>query len=114
MLCDFSNDAMTCATCGYRAKSLPTYRECRPVPPKRWKPVMVGDLVEKTLTSVGVTQERVERWTRTENQPGGCGCEQRKRWLNDAGVKVQLGVKHAAESVARFYLGETTPRRRAP
>lgn len=105
MLCDFNNDAKTCAACGYRAKSLPTYRECRPVPPKQWKPIMVGDLVEKALTSVGITQERVERLTRTAGKPGGCGCKQRQRWMNDAGVKVQLSAIEAAKAAKQFYFG---------
>lgn len=104
-LCDFNNDAKTCPTCGYVAKSLPTYRQCRPVPPKVWKPIMVGDLVEKALTSVGITKERVEKLTRTEGQPGGCGCGARKKWLNEQGVRVQKAVRDASMAAKNFYYG---------
>jgi len=54
---------------------------------------MVGDLVEKVLTSVGVTKDRVERLTRTEGVPGGCGCEGRRRWLNDKGIQAQKAIR---------------------
>jgi hypothetical protein len=71
-----------------------------------WKPVMVGDLVEKALTSVGITKERVERLTRTAGKPGGCGCDQRKKWLNEAGAKVQYAVRDAGKTAAKFYFGQ--------
>ena len=99
MNCDFNNPHQTCPVCGYVAKSLPTYRECRPVPVKKWKPIMVGDLVEKALTSVGITKERVERLTRTEGNPGGCGCDGRKKWLNEKGVEVQKAIRETAKKV---------------
>lgn len=106
MNCNFDNPHQTCPVCGYVAKSLPTYRECRPLPAKKWKPVMVGDLVEKALTSVGITKELVERLTRTEGKPGGCGCDGRKKWLNEAGAKVQYAVRDAGKAAAKFYLGQ--------
>lgn len=37
----------------------------------------LGDLVEKALSTVGVTKERVEKWV-----GGPCGCEERKAKLN--------------------------------
>jgi hypothetical protein len=105
-LCDFNNPHQTCPVCGYRAKRLPTYRECRPLPVKKWKPVMIGDLVEQALTSVGITKERVERLTRTEGKPGGCGCGARQKWLNEAGAKVQYAVRDAGQAAAKFYFGQ--------
>lgn len=75
-------------------------------PEEAWKPVMVGDLVEKALTSVGITKERVERLTRTEGKPGGCGCDGRKKWLNEAGAKVQYAVRDAGKAAAKFYFGQ--------
>ena len=77
--------------------------------PKRddWKPIMVGDLVEKALTTIGITQERVERLTRTEGKPGGCGCDGRKKWLNEKGAAVQYAVRDAGKAAARFYFGES-------
>lgn len=68
-------------------------------PPDEWKPIMVGDLVEKALTSVGITQERVEKLTRTAGKPGGCGCAGRKKWLNEKGVEVQKAIRDTAKKV---------------
>jgi hypothetical protein len=103
LLCDFTA-GMTCPRCGYQAKSLPTFRHCRPVPPKPWRPFMLGDFVERCLTRVGITKARVERWTRTEGQPGGCGCTARKRWLNDWGVALQKRIRRLAKQYRRFVL----------
>lgn len=100
MLCDFNNPTQTCPTCGYVARRLPTYRECRPMPQPEWRPIMVGDLVEKALTSIGITKERVEQLTRTAGKPGGCGCEGRKKWLNEKGVAIQKAIRDTAK---RFY-----------
>ena len=104
-LCDFNNPQQTCQTCGYYAKRLPTYRECRPVPEQVWRPIPIGDLVERWLTRIGVTKARVEKWTRTEGKPGGCGCEGRKKWLNEAGNKVQVAFRQRILKVRKFYYG---------
>jgi hypothetical protein len=104
--CNFDNTSLTCPTCGYVAKRLPTYRECRPVPEKVWRPIPIGDLVERGLTAIGITKERVERLTRTEGKPGGCGCESRKRWLNEAGNEVQVKARNALIAAKKFYVGE--------
>ena len=107
-LCNFDPATRVCHRCGYKAAILPLFRVCRPPPPKPdWKPIMVGDLVEKALTTIGITQERVERLTRTEGKPGGCGCAGRKKWLNEAGAKVQYAVRDAGKAAAKFYLGES-------
>jgi len=66
---------------------------------------MVGDFVERCLTRVGVTKERVERWTRTEGTPGGCGCAARKKWLNDAGARVQVAARQFALRYAKAVFG---------
>lgn len=102
MYCNFDNPSLTCPVCGHVAKKARTLRECRQ---PAWKPVMVGDLVERALTSVGITQERVERLTRTEGQPGGCGCGARKKWLNEQGVRVQKAVRDASMAAKNFYYG---------
>jgi hypothetical protein len=75
-------------------------------PRKAWQPVAVGDLVERGLTAIGITKERVERWTRTEGKPGGCGCEGRKKWLNEAGNKVQIAARKRLLAARAFYLGD--------
>jgi hypothetical protein len=104
-LCDFNNPQQTCPACGYYAKRLPTYRECRPVPEKVWRPIPIGDVVERWLTRVGITKELVEKLTRTEGKPGGCGCEGRKKWLNEAGNKVQVAARQKLLKVHAFYFG---------
>ena len=105
-VCDFNNRSLTCQECGYKAKRLPTYRECRPVPEAVWRPVMVGDLVERGLTAIGITKDSVERITRTEGKPGGCGCEGRKRWLNETGARVQVAARDALQRVKRATVGD--------
>lgn len=105
-LCDFDNHDLTCKACGYRARRKKTHRECRPVPEKPWQPVAIGDLVEKWLTAIGITKERVEALTRTEGKPGGCGCAGRKKWLNEVGNKVQTDARNALIAAKRFYVGD--------
>jgi hypothetical protein len=105
MNCDFQNDAKTCPRCGYVAKSLPTFRECRPVPAQQWRPIDVGELVERGLSAIGITKARIEKLTRTANKPGGCGCQRRKRWLTDAGNRAQYAARDAARAAHKFYFG---------
>lgn len=88
----------TCPTCA-KALSAPSQRSL-------WRPIMVGDLVEKALTSIGITKPLVEKLTRTETKPGGCGCAGRQKWLNDAGVKAQRKAQAGILAVRRFYLGQ--------
>ncbi len=105
MNCDFNNPRKTCPVCGYVARRLPTYRECRPVPQPVWRPIPIGDVVERWLTGIGITKDRVERLTRTAGKPGGCGCEGRKRWLNEVGNKAQVWLRHRLLKAKRFYVG---------
>lgn len=102
-LCDFTS-SLTCPTCGYRAKSRPTFRVCRPPPVQRWRPFLLGNFVERWLTRLGVTKERVERWTRTAGKPGGCGCASRQLWLNEWGIVVQRWFRDAAAKYRQFVL----------
>jgi hypothetical protein len=103
--CDYDSVDLRCRVCGHQARRLPTFRECRPPPVEVWRPFMVGDFVERCLTRVGVTKERVERWTRTEGTPGGCGCAARKKWLNDAGARVQVAARQFALRYAKAVFG---------
>lgn len=48
-----------------------------PFHPRRRKPVELGDAIEKALSSVGITSERVSKWL---GRP--CGCKARKERLN--------------------------------
>jgi hypothetical protein len=106
MQCTFDTTTRTCQACGYVAKRLPCHRECRRKREPEWKPIPIGDLVEAGLTAIGITRERVEAITRTAGKPGGCGCEARKRWLNEAGNKVQVQAREALLAAKRFYVGE--------
>ena len=104
--CDFSTPTMTCPTCGYVAKSLPTYRMCKPPPAPVWQPIPLGDITERLLISIGLTKERVEEWTKTAGKPGGCGCSGRAKWLNEWGNKVQYSARDAMRAAEKFYFGE--------
>lgn len=103
-LCDFNNPSLACPTCGYRAKRLPTYRECRPVPETPWRPIPIGDVVERWLTRVGVSKERVQSWTRRVGIQD-CGCTSRQKWLNEWGNDVQRKARAALLKARRFYVG---------
>jgi len=70
---------------------------------KRRKPrlprVAVGDLVERMLTGIGITKERVQAWTRVKD----CGCAKRQRWLNQWGFKQQDRIERVLNRAARWY-----------
>jgi hypothetical protein len=61
--------------------------------------VAVGDLVETMLTSIGITQERVQSWTRTKD----CGCKKRQQWLNRWGHEQQARIERLLNRAARWY-----------
>lgn len=71
----------------------------KPLAIARLPRVAVGDLVETMLTSVGITKERVQQWTRTKD----CGCKARQRWLNQWGYKQQDKVERLLNKAARWY-----------
>jgi hypothetical protein len=73
---------------------------------EEWRPIPIGDLIERGLTAIGITKERVEALTRTEGKPGGCGCAGRQKWLNEVGNKVQIDARNALIAAKRFYVGE--------
>jgi hypothetical protein len=62
----------------------------------------LGDAVEKALSMIGITKERVEKWL------GSCyGCSERQRKLNELGAwaKRALGMESDAEAELRELLG---------
>ena len=97
--CTFDPVTLRCESCGYQATSLPTFRECRPPPVEPWRPVMVGDLVEKALSSVGLTKARVEK---ALGKP--CRCGQRQEGLNKLGIDLQVRGRKALQALQRFVL----------
>jgi hypothetical protein len=66
---------------------------------RRLPRVAVGDLVETMLTSVGITKERVQAWTRTQD----CGCKARQQWLNRWGYQQQDRIERLLNKAARWY-----------
>lgn len=66
---------------------------------RRMPRIAVGDLVETMLTSVGITKERVQAWTRTQD----CGCKARQRWLNQWGYEKQSQIERLLNKAARWY-----------
>jgi hypothetical protein len=68
--CDINPQTLTCTRCGKPAPSADIRRNCQGKPG-------LGDVVALWLERLGITPARIERFT---GRP--CGCEQRKRWLN--------------------------------
>ena len=99
-----------CGKCGWKVddQATPWRSTCPVCPtlPKPWQPIMVGDLVERGLTAIGITKPLVEKLTRTAAKEGGCGCEARKRWMNEAGVSVQRKAQSMLLAAREFYLGK--------
>jgi hypothetical protein len=67
--------------------------------PRRMSRVAVGDLVERMLTGIGITKERVQAWTRVKD----CGCAKRQQWLNQWGYKQQDRIERVLNKAARWY-----------
>lgn len=61
--------------------------------------VAVGDVVERMLTGMGITKERVQEWLNTKD----CGCSRRKGWLNQWGYEKQEQVERILNKAARWY-----------
>lgn len=64
----------------------------------------LGDKVERALTAVGITKQRVTRWVGRE-----CGCEERKERLNRLGAWAENiwkdGRQRAREHLQRMIEG---------
>lgn len=63
----------------------------------------LGDVVEKALSTIGITKERIEKWL------GSCyGCSERQRKLNELGrwAKRALGMESDAERELRELLAK--------
>jgi hypothetical protein len=74
----------------------------RPVTP----PVIgLGDVVEKALSIIGITEDRVSRW-----MGGPCGCVERKEKLNQLSawaLRILSGKTKKAEEYLEEIIGET-------
>jgi hypothetical protein len=66
---------------------------------RRLPRVAVGDLVERMLTGVGISKERVQQWLRVKD----CGCAKRQRWLNQWGYRQQDRIERLLNKAARWY-----------
>lgn len=68
----------------------------------------LGDAIEKALTSVGITSDRVEKWL---GKP--CGCGYRRDRLNELGFwaqRILSGKTEKAEDFLNGILGESPHR----
>jgi hypothetical protein len=61
----------------------------------------IGTAVEKMLSGVGITKERVAEWTGLKD----CGCEKRKEWLDAWGNRQHEKLTRILNKAARFYFG---------
>jgi 2-keto-3-deoxy-6-phosphogluconate aldolase len=61
--------------------------------------VALGDAVERMLTSVGISKERVQQWLRVKD----CGCARRAKWLNKWGYEQQDRIERVLNKAARWY-----------
>lgn len=98
-----------CGKCGWKVDDQVTpWRATCPVCPTLARPsyVMVGDLIERGLSAIGITKPLIERITRTAGKPGGCGCKGRQKWMNEAGVSVQKKAHSILLAAREFYLGK--------
>jgi hypothetical protein len=63
----------------------------------------LGDVIERALSLIGVTKDRVEKWV-----GGPCGCEIRKQRMNSLGswaIRVLSGKKERAETYLNGIIG---------
>lgn len=63
----------------------------------------LGDLVQRALSSIGVTSERVEEWL---GKP--CGCKERQEKLNQLGywaIRVSKGMSNKAKEYLDAIIG---------
>jgi hypothetical protein len=82
------------------AKKFPSARVAlRPKTRRRLPRVAVGDLVERMLTGIGISKERVQQWLRVKD----CGCAKRQKWLNQWGYKQQDRIERLLNRAARWY-----------
>jgi hypothetical protein len=88
-----------CRVCGMTVtvRKLPVYATCGPS--SRLPRLAVGDLVERMLTSIGISKERVRQWLRVKD----CGCAKRQQWLNQWGYKQQDRMERLLNKAARWY-----------
>ena len=66
---------------------------------RRLPRVDLGGFVERMLTSVGITKERVQAWLRVKN----CGCASRQRWLTRWGYDQQDRIERLLNKAAKWY-----------
>lgn len=99
MLCEY-DATLQCRLCGHIARRLPTFRQCtgKRISVPRFA---VGSAIERMLTAIGITKERVQEWTRTKD----CGCAARQRWLDQWGYAQQERLERLLNRAAKFYFG---------
>lgn len=66
---------------------------------RRLPRIDLGRLVERMLTSLGVTEDRIKALTRVSD----CGCKARARWLTQWGYRQQDKIERILNAIARWY-----------
>lgn len=84
MDCVFLGD--TCSRCGVKTAWPDQPRNCRPG---------LGDHVHAALSAVGITPQLVAAALGVDD----CGCEGRRKWLNQAGRSIGIGTDRSPEPV---------------
>ena len=51
----------------------------------------LGDILERELIRMGITQDRYKEIKEKFGFPPTCGCEKRKQWLNKVGAYLGIG-----------------------
>ena len=97
MRCDLSNPRARCPVCGFVARRrdgrlvVGAMRNCPGPRPRVFLPrLRVGDWIESVARFVGITSERIERFTRRP-----CGCRGRRDWLNERSAAVSARLERA-------------------
>lgn len=108
-LCVFSDGASNvCTVCGREFPkfiSRPWRRVCvnkivaveAASKPKRQ---LLGDRIESSLISIGITKERWIEFKREHGLPPTCNCQQRQEMLNDADLWMRNAVSQLGENAA--------------
>ena len=108
--CRFGSESLACERCGYKAKSLPTFRVCKTIAEMaedllqkntthriHVPPLHLGAMATKALSAVGITKERVSAAIGKD-----CGCTNRAATLDYVGASISRAVERAANYALNF------------
>lgn len=99
MDCDFAEYApgkWMCSRCEFQVEAVSR-------PHKNCTALQLGDDLENWLTGLGITKERWSMVKQALGLPPTCNCPARKQWLNQASLKLQMGLEKLKNSLDEFY-----------